>query len=82
MRKRQRAFALYSIGKLALRAGNERDVDQADTLDRCSSRVELYDLHKQLNGKKMMYFLIFLAQLRIWQFGTIQREHNMECLFI
>ena len=32
MRIRQRAVALYFIDKLALRAGNEKDEDQADTV--------------------------------------------------
>ena len=32
MRIRQRAVALYFIDKLALRAGNEKDDDQADTV--------------------------------------------------
>ncbi|CAD6197829.1 unnamed protein product [Caenorhabditis auriculariae] len=47
MRVRQRAVALYFIDKLALRAGNEKDVDEAaDTVGCCSLRVEhikLYD---------------------------------------
>ncbi|CAB3408533.1 unnamed protein product [Caenorhabditis bovis] len=41
MRVRQRAVALYFIDKLALRAGNEKDVDEvADTVGCCSLRVE------------------------------------------
>nr|CAD7262658.1 unnamed protein product [Timema shepardi] len=38
MRIRQRAVALYFIDKLALRAGNEKDEDQADTVGCCSLR--------------------------------------------
>ncbi|VDN82851.1 unnamed protein product [Brugia pahangi] len=39
MRVRQRAVALYFIDKLALRAGNEKDVDEAaDTVGCCSLR--------------------------------------------
>ena len=37
---RQRAVALYFIDKLALRAGNEKDEDEADTVGCCSLRVE------------------------------------------
>ena len=37
---RQRAVALYFIDKLALRAGNEKDDDEADTVGCCSLRVE------------------------------------------
>lgn len=40
MRIRQRAVALYFIDKLALRAGNEKDEDQADTVGCCSLRCE------------------------------------------
>lgn len=36
-----RAVALYFIDKLALRAGNEKDADEAaDTVGCCSLRVE------------------------------------------
>ena len=40
MMVRQRAVALYFIDKLALRAGNEKDEDEADTVGCCSLRVE------------------------------------------
>ena len=40
MMVRQRAVALYFIDKLALRAGNEKDDDEADTVGCCSLRVE------------------------------------------
>ncbi|PAA64412.1 hypothetical protein BOX15_Mlig011838g1, partial [Macrostomum lignano] len=47
MRLRQRAVALYFIDKLALRAGNEKDDDEADTVGCCSLRYEHIKLHKQ-----------------------------------
>ena len=47
MRIRQRAVALYFIDKLALRAGNEKDEDQADTVGCCSLRVEHINLVDQ-----------------------------------
>ena len=50
MRLRQRAVALYFIDKLALRAGNEKDEDQADTVGCCSLRVEHITLHNELDG--------------------------------
>ena len=50
MRVRQRAVALYFIDKLALRAGNEKDDDQADTVGCCSLRVEHITLHKEREG--------------------------------
>lgn len=50
MRIRQRAVALYFIDKLALRAGNEKDEDQADTVGCCSLRVEHITLHSEKDG--------------------------------
>ncbi|PAA83351.1 hypothetical protein BOX15_Mlig010726g2, partial [Macrostomum lignano] len=47
MRLRQRSVALYFIDKLALRAGNEKDDDEADTVGCCSLRYEHIKLHKQ-----------------------------------
>ncbi|XP_028060366.1 DNA topoisomerase 1-like [Camellia sinensis] len=38
--KRQIAVATYLIDKLALRAGNERDDDEADTVGCCTLKVE------------------------------------------
>eukprot|EP01116_Phalansterium_solitarium_P017919 TRINITY_DN4560_c0_g2_i1.p1 TRINITY_DN4560_c0_g2~~TRINITY_DN4560_c0_g2_i1.p1 ORF type:complete len:884 (-),score=373.03 TRINITY_DN4560_c0_g2_i1:328-2979(-) len=38
--ERQRATALYVIDHLALRVGNEKDEDEADTVGCCSLRVE------------------------------------------
>ena len=52
MRVRQRAVALYFIDKLALRAGNEKDEDQADTVGCCSLRVEHITLHEEHEGTK------------------------------
>lgn len=40
MADRQRATALYFIDKLALRAGNEKGEDEADTVGCCSLRYE------------------------------------------
>lgn len=40
MAERQRATALYFIDKLALRAGNEKGEDEADTVGCCSLRYE------------------------------------------
>ena len=50
MAKRQRAVALYFIDKLALRAGNEKDEDQADTVGCCSLRVEHITLFDEKDG--------------------------------
>jgi len=44
---RQRAVALYFIDRLALRAGNEKDEDQADTVGCCSLRLEHIKLSEE-----------------------------------
>merc|ERR1719466_555696 len=62
MRVRQRAVALYFIDKLALRAGNEKDEDQADTVGCCSLRVEHIELHEQLDGKEFVVEFDFLGK--------------------
>ncbi len=54
MRLRQRAVALYFIDRLALRAGNEKDEDQADTVGCCSLRVEHITLHDTLDGRESL----------------------------
>ena len=59
MRIRQRSVALYFIDKLALRAGNEKDEDQADTVGCCSLRVEHLTLHAEKDGKFYNCFIWF-----------------------
>ncbi|XP_023326331.1 DNA topoisomerase 1 [Eurytemora carolleeae] len=62
MRVRQRAVALYFIDKLALRAGNEKDEDQADTVGCCSLRFEHIELHDELDGKEYVVEFDFLGK--------------------
>lgn len=61
MKVRQRAVALYFIDKLALRAGNEKDEDQADTVGCCSLRVEHISLHEEKGGKQNVVVFDFLG---------------------
>ena len=70
MRIRQRAVALYFIDKLALRAGNEKDEDQADTVGCCSLRVEHIDLHDEKDGQENVVEFDFLGKDSI-------RYHNL-----
>lgn len=49
---RQRATAMYFIDKLALRAGNEKGEDEADTVGCCSLRYE----HITLNPPNELIF--------------------------
>ncbi|CAI2734443.1 unnamed protein product [Schistosoma spindalis] len=62
MRIRQRAVALYFIDKLALRAGNEKDEDEADTVGCCSLRYEHIKLHEELNGQPYVVEFDFLGK--------------------
>jgi len=62
MRVRQRAVALYFIDKLALRAGNEKDEDQADTVGCCSLRFEHVELMDESNGKQWVVSFDFLGK--------------------
>jgi DNA topoisomerase-1 len=52
MGKRQRATAMYFIDVLALRAGNEKGADEADTVGCCSLRLE----HLQLTPPTQLRF--------------------------
>lgn len=56
MRIRQRAVALYFIDKLALRAGNEKDEDQADTVGCCSLRCEHVTLQDEASSEDKRRF--------------------------
>ena len=43
--KQQMGVALYFIDKLALRAGHEKDEDEADTVGCCTLKVSFQALH-------------------------------------
>ena len=48
--------------KLALRAGNEKVDESADTVGCCSLRVEHIKLHEELNGKQYVVVFDFLGK--------------------
>ncbi|XP_053680636.1 DNA topoisomerase I, mitochondrial [Anopheles nili] len=77
MRIRQRAVAMYFIDKLALRAGNEKDDDQADTVGCCSLRVEHIQLHKELNGKENVVVFDFLGKDSIRYYNEVVVEKRV-----
>lgn len=77
MRIRQRGVALYFIDKLALRAGNEKDEDQADTVGCCSLRVEHIELHKALNGKENVVVFDFLGKDSIRYYNEVEVEKRV-----
>ncbi|GIL73157.1 hypothetical protein Vretimale_4749 [Volvox reticuliferus] len=54
-KKRQMGVAMYFIDKLALRAGHEKDDDEADTVGCCTLKVENVDLEP--NNKVKFDFL-------------------------
>ena len=76
MKIRQRAVALYFIDKLALRAGNEKDEDQADTVGCCSLRVEHIKLHEEHEGKNRIRVLYSPWGLSL---NAIQVELSINC---
>ncbi|XP_053999182.1 DNA topoisomerase I, mitochondrial isoform X1 [Hylaeus anthracinus] len=77
MRIRQRAVALYFIDKLALRAGNEKDEDQADTVGCCSLRVEHISLHEQKDGKEYVVVFDFLGKDSIRYYNEVPVEKRV-----
>ncbi|XP_058117465.1 DNA topoisomerase I, mitochondrial [Anopheles coustani] len=77
MRIRQRAVAMYFIDKLALRAGNEKDEDQADTVGCCSLRVEHIQLCKELNGKENVVVFDFLGKDSIRYYNEVAVEKRV-----
>ncbi|XP_012286815.1 DNA topoisomerase I, mitochondrial [Orussus abietinus] len=77
MKVRQRAVALYFIDKLALRAGNEKDDDQADTVGCCSLRVEHITLHEQKDGKDYVVVFDFLGKDSIRYYNEVPVEKRV-----
>ncbi|XP_046469441.1 DNA topoisomerase I, mitochondrial isoform X2 [Neodiprion pinetum] len=77
MRIRQRAVALYFIDKLALRAGNEKDEDQADTVGCCSLRVEHISLHEHKDGKDFVVVFDFLGKDSIRYYNEVPVEKRV-----
>ncbi|XP_030755185.1 DNA topoisomerase I, mitochondrial [Sitophilus oryzae] len=77
MKVRQRAVALYFIDKLALRAGNEKDEDQADTVGCCSLRVEHIELHEEKDGKDYVVVFDFLGKDSIRYYNEVPVEKRV-----
>lgn len=77
MHVRQRSVALYFIDKLALRAGNEKDEDQADTVGCCSLRVEHIQLHEEFNGKEYVVVFDFLGKDSIRYYNEVPVEKRV-----
>ncbi|TRM69946.1 hypothetical protein BD626DRAFT_393380 [Schizophyllum amplum] len=75
MAERQRATAMYFIDKLALRAGNEKGEDEADTVGCCSLRCE----HVTLENDKGQYFITFdfLGKDSIRYYNRVEVEQQI-----
>ncbi|XP_024370141.1 DNA topoisomerase 1 beta [Physcomitrium patens] len=70
--KQQIAVATYLIDRLALRAGNEKDEDEADTVGCCSLKVE----HVTLVAPKSLQF-DFLGKDSIRYFNTVEVDERV-----
>merc|ERR1719431_591003 len=77
MRVRQRAVALYFIDRLALRAGTEKDEEQADTVGCCSLRVEHIELHEAKDGKEWVVEFDFLGKDSIRYHNAVPVEKKV-----
>jgi DNA topoisomerase IB len=63
--------------QLALRAGNEKDEDQADTVGCCSLRVEHITLHDERNGKECVVAFDFLGKDSIRYYNEVPVEKRV-----
>lgn len=70
MADRQRATAMYFIDRLALRAGNEKGEDEADTVGCCSLRCEHLTLQMNDNQEHEIVF-DFLGKDSIRYYNTV-----------
>ncbi|XP_015119304.1 DNA topoisomerase I, mitochondrial [Diachasma alloeum] len=77
MKVRQRAVALYFIDKLALRAGNEKDEDQADTVGCCSLRIEHISLHEKKDDEEYVVVFDFLGKDSIRYYNKVPVEKRV-----
>ncbi|XP_056306884.1 DNA topoisomerase I, mitochondrial isoform X1 [Danio aesculapii] len=77
MKSRQRGVAIYFIDKLALRAGNEKDDESADTVGCCSLRVEHIRLHKHLDGLDHVVEFDFLGKDSIRYYNKVPVEKQV-----
>jgi len=57
--------------QLALRAGNEKDEDTADTVGCCSLRVEHIKLHEEMDGKQFVVEFDFLGKDSIRYYNAV-----------
>lgn len=75
MKERQLATAMYFIDVLALRAGNEKGEDEADTVGCCSLRYE----HITLEPPNFLVF-DFLGKDSIRYYNRVQVDDKVSTL--
>ncbi len=68
--------------QLALRAGNEKDEDSADTVGCCSLRVEHITLHRRLDGEEHVVEFDFLGKDSIRYYNKVPVEKQVKCVVI
>lgn len=62
---------------MALRAGNEKDEDQADTVGCCSLRFEHLTLHEHKDGKDYVVVFDFLGKDSIRYYNEVSVEKRV-----
>ncbi|EJD52512.1 hypothetical protein AURDEDRAFT_111181 [Auricularia subglabra TFB-10046 SS5] len=72
MADRQRATAMYFIDRLALRAGNEKGEDEADTVGCCSLRCEHVTLERDTTDGKEYVVFDFLGKDSIRYYNRVE----------
>lgn len=82
---RQRATAIYFIDKLALRAGNEKNDDEADTVGCCSLRCEHITLDRPdklvfdfLGKDSIRYYQTVAVDLQVFKNVRIFKENKLD----
>ena len=71
MADRQRATAVYLIDKFALRAGNEKGEDEADTVGCCSLKFEHITLQPP---NKVIFDFLGKDSIRFYNEFTVDRQ--------
>ena len=69
--------ACLCVLQLALRAGNEKDEDQADTVGCCSLRVEHIKLHEEYEGQEFVVEFDFLGKDSIRYYNRVEVEKRV-----
>ncbi|CAG0882564.1 unnamed protein product [Darwinula stevensoni] len=75
---KQRGIAMYLIDQLALRVGNEKDVEvTADTVGCCSLRYEHITLTSERDGKKFLVMFDFLGKDSVRYLNEVSVEEEV-----